>query len=444
MTVPNSGKRYLIPRTALPRASATVAVNRSYTANGLNQYTAAGAASFTYDPKGNLTSDGTNTYGYSSESLLTSAPGATLSYDPFLRLYQIAGSTTTRFAYDGINIIADYDGSGVLQHRYVFGPGIDQPLVEYAGSGTTGRTFLSADERGSIFARSGGTGALVTADTYDEYGIPGSGNAGLFQYTGQAWISQLGFYYYKARMYSPTLGRFMQTDPLGYGGDGPNLYAYVINDPINLNDPSGLRWRIACAGVEGFPVCGLYWDPDPPGSGTVADLSGGRGVNPGSPHEGNRPGPKQKVQPQKKLTQCQQSFLRDNLARRGLATSQLGAVTFVEGLDNQASMITSASYNSSGNHAVTQGNRIYVHPEDWARYTGFQTADPFEEIVHTAQFASEGSTFYDNYAASFAANFLLGDGRFGSYMNVVDEAFAKGAASQMNDEAKAFMCKKNG
>jgi RHS repeat-associated protein len=242
----------------------SVAVNRAYTANGLNQYTAAGAASFTYDAKGNLTSDGTNTYGYSSENLLTSAPGATLGYDPFLRLYQVAGSTTTRFAYDGLNIVADYDGAGVLQHRYVFGPGIDQPIVEYAGSGTTARTFLSADERGSIIARSGSTGALAAANTYDEYGIPGSGNAGLFQYTGQAWIGQLGFYYYKARMYSPTLGRFMQTDPLGYGGDGPNLYAYVLNDPVNFDDPMGLQQAItviACRsgdsdiGSGGFLVC---------------------------------------------------------------------------------------------------------------------------------------------------------------------------------------------
>jgi RHS repeat-associated protein len=210
------------------------------TANGLNQIATLNSANFTYDGRGNLVATASAAYGYDVYNRLTSAGSATLAYDPAGRLYETVGSgVATRFLYDGVDAIAEYNASGTMLRRYVHGPGVDEALVWYEGASTSDRRWLHADRLGSVIAVSNASGAALQLNTYDEYGVPGSSNLGRFQYTGQMWLPEASLYHYKARAYLPALGRFAQSDPILTAG-GMNLYAYVGGDPVNWTDPSGL------------------------------------------------------------------------------------------------------------------------------------------------------------------------------------------------------------
>jgi RHS repeat-associated protein len=220
-------------------------VDRPYTVNGLNQLTGAGSTTLSYDGRGNLTSSGASSYAYTSENRLVSGPnGAALQYDPSGRLSQSssASSAVTRFQYAGTDLVTEYDASGALLRRYVHGAGTDTPLIWYEGSGTSDRRWYHQDERGSVIGVSNSAATMLAINAYDEYGIPAATNLGRFGYTGQTWLPEVGLNYFKARLYSPTLGRFMQTDPIGYG-DGINWYAYVNGDPVNNRDVIGTETR---------------------------------------------------------------------------------------------------------------------------------------------------------------------------------------------------------
>jgi RHS repeat-associated protein len=96
----------------------------------------------------------------------------------------------------------------------------------------------------------------ITTIDYGPYGESAAAPTGVaFRYTGRRFDAETGLYYYRARYYSPTLGRFLQTDPVGTKDD-LNLYAYVGNDPLDRADPTGLCAEDLCVGEGGAAVLG--------------------------------------------------------------------------------------------------------------------------------------------------------------------------------------------
>jgi len=165
-----------------------------------------------------------------------------------------------------------------------------EPLARTA-AGTT--YFYEADGLGSITSLSSSTGTLPQKYVYDTYGNLTSSTGSVtnpFQFTARENDSETGLYYYRARYYDPSVGRFLSEDRIRFDA-GINFYPYVDNNPTDLTDPNGLRGKCPLFGPcykigptrWRPPECPLktpHFMPLPPGANVNYCGPGARGGDP--------------------------------------------------------------------------------------------------------------------------------------------------------------------
>jgi RHS repeat-associated protein len=237
-------------RPALPEPVA------SATYDAANRQLTFGSRTLSYDPNGNLTSDGTTAYTWDARNRLIALTGAgvtaSFSYDPLgRRTGKTIDGTATGFLYDGLNPVQERQGDGATAYLLT-GLGIDEYLTRTDAAGT--RYFL-ADALGSTIALSDDAGTTQTTYTYEAFGATtaaGQPDANSYQHTGRE-NDGTGLRYYRARYYHPQLQRFVAEDPIRFRG-GVNFYSYVANNPLRWIDPLGLDVTISlwscCLGFD--------------------------------------------------------------------------------------------------------------------------------------------------------------------------------------------------
>lgn len=200
-------------------------------------------------------------YSYNFENRLIKAEDkhttVTFKYDPLGRRIEKKVAkrdkkddddvVTHIYVYDGQAIILEYETASDGRHKktevtkYVHGPGIDEPLAITRDNEVY---FYHQDGLSSVIALTDKKQNIVEAYEYDSFGSLKQGfnhPMQMFTYTGRIFDIEMGLYDYRARTYDPSLGRFIQKDPIGFAGGDVNLYGYVQNNPTNLTDPFGLN-----------------------------------------------------------------------------------------------------------------------------------------------------------------------------------------------------------
>jgi RHS repeat-associated protein len=236
-------------------------------ADAANRVSQFGADSFTFDAEGNTLSrtgtGGATNFAWDARGRLTEARlpnGRTINftYDALgRRTSQTVDGLATTFLYDGRDVVLDRRSDGPTVD-YLNGPDVDEKLRQT--SGASGPLYFLQDHHKSTIALLNNSGGVLESVQYEAFGDSAGYAATRYGYTGRERESATGLLYYRARWYDPTQGRFLSEDPIGFEA-GTNFYAYVLDNPINNTDASGMSRDCDAEHIQCFRNC---WKRKPP------------------------------------------------------------------------------------------------------------------------------------------------------------------------------------
>jgi len=247
-------------RITLPAATSVASYDLA------NQLTTWNGAALTSDANGNLATNGAQTYTWNERNQLASTSGgsSTFRYDGLGRRYEkVVSGTTTRYLYDGPNVVQELGGTNAPTFNLITGFAPDQVFWRQGVSGANNVTnSVLTDALGSTLATTtpASTSAIRDPFTYEAYGKPSSA-AFPYLFTGRDYDTATGLQFNRARYMAPGLARFTAEDPIGIAGGSANPYLYGENAPTVFADAWGLSpgggCRFLCGSVALTPV--LLW-----------------------------------------------------------------------------------------------------------------------------------------------------------------------------------------
>jgi len=257
-TYDNVGNRLTYTQNGVTRHYYTAAGNRLAWVR-LNDPTAGPIEEqYSYDDNGNLKTITVPGDAASARNLaftwdagdhLVKADTAAFAYDPAgYRIRKAPNANpadTLDYHLEGEHLEAVYNSQPgpVLKAQYFRGGVIDEIINAYQrnAAGTLVNSTFHHDPLQSVLGQSGHGGSVLAAQSYTAFGKAKQAlySNNELKYTGRERDGATGFYYYRARYYDPVIGRFTSEDPKGFGAGDTNFYAYVGNNPVNANDPTG-------------------------------------------------------------------------------------------------------------------------------------------------------------------------------------------------------------